>query len=59
MDVHIGITTSFEEGEQRLHHAYVRAIEQAGGIPIVVPMLETSLATAKIAQLLDCKILNI
>ena len=30
-----------------------RAVEQAGGIPIVVPMLETSHATAKIAQLLD------
>ena len=53
MDVRIGITTSFEEGEQRLDHAYVRAVEQAGGIPVVVPMLETSLAIEKIAQLLD------
>ena len=30
MDVIIGITTSFEDGEQRLHHTYVQAIERAG-----------------------------
>ncbi len=53
MDVLIGITTSFEDGEQRLSHAYVQAVEQAGGVPVVVPMLETAGAMAKVAQLLD------
>ena len=53
MDVFIGITTSFEEGEQRLNHAYVQAVESAGGIPIIVPMLETLAATEQFAKLLD------
>ena len=39
--VRIGITTSFNEGEQRLHHAYVEAVERAGGLPMIVPMLES------------------
>ncbi len=53
MDVRIGITTSFEEGEQRLHHSYVQAIERAGGIPVIVPMLETEAAMKSFAALLD------
>ena len=53
MDVRIGITTSFNEGEQHLHHAYVEAVEQAGGLPLVVPMLETEEAVAAFADLLD------
>jgi len=40
MDVRIGITTSFNDGEQRLNHAYVRSVEQAGGIPLIVPIFE-------------------
>lgn len=40
MAVRIGITTSFNEGEQRLNHAYVTAVERAGGLPLPVPMLE-------------------
>lgn len=53
MKVRIGITTSFQEGEQRLDQAYVRAVELAGGLPIVVPMLETEEAARELAQLLD------
>ncbi|MEM9997814.1 MAG: gamma-glutamyl-gamma-aminobutyrate hydrolase family protein [Bacteroidota bacterium] len=34
----IGITTSLNEGEQRLDLAYVRAVEAAGGLPVLVPM---------------------
>ena len=37
----IGITTSFEEGQQRLHHTYVKAVEKAGGIPLPIPMVDT------------------
>lgn len=39
-DVRIGITTSFNDGEQRLNHAYVRSVEKAGGIPLIVPILD-------------------
>lgn len=52
-DVRIGITTSFNEEEQRLHYMYVEAVERAGGIPLIVPMLETVEAHEKFAQLLD------
>ena len=34
----IGITTSLNDGEQRLDSAYVRAVETAGGVPVIVPM---------------------
>lgn len=53
MDVRIGITTSLQEEEQRLQLAYVRAVEQAGGLPLIVPMLETDAATQAFAGLLD------
>lgn len=36
--IRIGITTSFEHGEQQLRHDYVRAVEDAGGIPVIAPM---------------------
>jgi putative glutamine amidotransferase len=49
----IGITTSFEEGEQRLHHTYVQAVEQAGGLPLIVPMLEDDVALRTFADMLD------
>ena len=50
--VHIGITTSFNEGEQRLNHAYVLAVERAGGLPLIVPMLEGDGAVQSFVQLL-------
>jgi putative glutamine amidotransferase len=37
MPAHIGITTSFEEGEQHLDRRYVTAIEEAGGVPVLLP----------------------
>ncbi|MDT0632754.1 gamma-glutamyl-gamma-aminobutyrate hydrolase family protein [Rubrivirga sp. S365] len=54
----IGITTSLnptESGalEQRLDLAYVRAVERAGGLPLLVPMLETDEAADAFAALLD------
>ncbi len=51
--IRIGITTSFEAQEQRLHHAYVQAVERAGGLPLIVPMLEGAAATRAFARLLD------
>lgn len=52
-DVRIGITTSFNEGEQRLNHLYVQAVERAGGLPLIVPMLESDEALQSFAGLLD------
>ena len=54
----IGITTSLvpnERGapEQRLELAYVHAVERAGGLPLIVPMLETEAAADAFAALLD------
>ena len=34
----IGITTSFESGEQRLHPAYAQAVERSGGLPVLIPL---------------------
>ena len=52
-DVKIGITTSFKAGEQRLHHRYVEAVEEAGGLPLIVPMLMSEESTHAFADLLD------
>lgn len=49
----IGITTSLNEGEQRLDLRYVLAIERAGGLPLIVPMLESGDATDAFVDLLD------
>ncbi len=56
MEVRIGITTSFEDGEQRLHHTYVQAVERAGGLPVIVPMLDAG--TEAFADLLDGLVLT-
>jgi len=49
----IGITTSYEDGQQRLSHYYVKAIEQAGGLPLIVPMFQSSEVARDFAALLD------
>ena len=58
MRIRIGITTSLNRTdrgtlEQRLDLRYVHAVERAGGLPLVVPMLETEDAAEAFAQLLD------
>lgn len=50
---HIGITTSYENGKQVLNHDYVQAIEAVGGLPILVPMLESAEAARHFADILD------
>ncbi len=37
----IGISTSLNEGEQRLDLRYVRAVERAGGVPVILPMIDS------------------
>lgn len=49
----IGITTSYDDGTQKLNHYYVQAIEAAGGLPIIVPMLENDDSAKEFATLLD------
>lgn len=49
----IGITTSLNEGEQRLDRRYVLAVEAAGGLPLPVPMLDDPDAAEEFAALLD------
>lgn len=53
MAVIIGITTSFEDGQQRIHHTYVEAIEQAGGIPVLIPMVTSKTSVERIVDLID------
>ncbi|MEX0820519.1 MAG: type 1 glutamine amidotransferase [Rhodothermales bacterium] len=52
MDVRIGITTSLHDGEQRLDVDYVHAVDRAGGIPVIVPMVETADALDACVRLL-------
>lgn len=54
----IGITTSLEDGRQTLDLTYVQAVEAAGGIPIIVPMLESAEAAQDFAALLDALIIT-
>ncbi len=54
----IGITTSLEDGRQTLDLTYVQAVEAAGGIPIIVPMLESAEAARAFAALLDALIIT-
>lgn len=49
----IGITTSFENDAQQLDHAYVRAVEASGGLPLIVPMLDAPATREAFADLLD------
>ena len=53
MQPKIGITTSYKDGKQSLDHHYIAAIEKAGGIPLIVPMLENDDASEAFAALLD------
>ncbi|GAB5493891.1 MAG: gamma-glutamyl-gamma-aminobutyrate hydrolase [Phototrophicaceae bacterium] len=53
MKPRIGITTSYKNGTQSVSHYYIRAIEAAGGIPIIAPMLETDAAAEDFAEILD------
>ena len=53
MEIRIGITTSFQEQEQRLPHSYVQAVERAGGLPVIVPILQDEASVRALAAWLD------
>lgn len=49
----IGVTTSYEDNTQKLSHTYVRALEAAGGLPVIVPVLQEQDAVHQFTQMLD------
>lgn len=49
----IGITTSYKDGKQSISHYYIQAIEKAGGVPIIAPMLESDDTAEAFASVLD------
>lgn len=51
---YIGITTSLNsDGAQSLHSSYIHAVETAGGIPVIVPMVQQESSITSFAALLD------
>lgn len=49
----IGITTSYNDNAQTVDYHYIHAIERAGGLPIIVPMLLEASAANEFSALLD------
>jgi putative glutamine amidotransferase len=49
----IGITTSYENGRQLLDVTYIRAVEAAGGLPLIVPLFDQREAAEAFVALLD------
>jgi len=49
----IGITTSYAKAQQRLDYNYVRAVVDAGGLPVIVPFLQTFEDAEAVAAHLD------
>lgn len=49
----IGITTSYNDGKQSIDHYYIQAIESAGGLPLIAPMLTTADSAQAFASILD------
>ena len=53
MKPRIGITTSLEDGRQKLGLPYIHAVERVGGIPVIIPMVEDARNLKSIADELD------
>jgi putative glutamine amidotransferase len=53
MQVFIGITTSFEDESQSLRRDYVRAVEDAGAVPLILPMGESADTVRALARQMD------
>ena len=49
----IGITTSYQNNRQSVDVQYAHAVEKAGGIPILVPMLQQQATVKAFAGILD------
>lgn len=53
MTPHIGITTSLKDDTQRLDRRYVTAIEEAGGVPLLLPTTESDRTVEALIGRLD------
>lgn len=53
MPVRIGITTSFEDGEQHLDRRYVTAVEAAGGVPLLLPTTDATSTVEALVEQID------
>lgn len=53
MSTLIGITTSYDDGTQSLDRRYVTAVEQAGGVPIPLPMTESRETVDELMEVID------
>lgn len=53
MSTYIGVTTSYEEGTQSLDRRYVTAVEQAGGVPVPLPMTKSEETIRGLLELID------
>lgn len=49
----IGITTSLSKGEQTLELTYVRAVERAGGLPFILPVLQDDAMVRSLVFMID------
>ena len=49
----IGITTGLEDGRQTLDVRYGQALEAAGGVPVIVPLLQDAEIASEFASQLD------
>lgn len=49
----IGITTSYKDKRQSVDIHYIHAVENAGGIPVIVPMFQEQATANAFASLLD------
>ena len=50
MNIFVGITTSLEHGQQRLDHAYVQSVVNAGGVPILLPAVQDAAIAANLSE---------
>jgi len=49
----IGITSSYKDEKCELRHGYWRAVESAGGLPVVMPPIEEENARREMLHRLD------
>ena len=49
----IGITTSYENNRQSVDVHYADAVERAGGIPIILPIIQHKATAQEFANILD------
>eukprot|EP00741_Cyanophora_paradoxa_P016610 tig00020930_g16040.t1 len=49
----IGLTTSYEAPEQKIRREYVSSVAEAGGVPIILPMIDDEALLGQLLESLD------